>query len=274
MTEESITFFHIAKNVFDAKDFVDKFRGGLKPIGADTGDSEQKQDGGLYFWGTRSQADAHTKWLTGELPGARANELSPSVGRVEFSVPLEKITFPEFRIDLEQNKIRAKYLEEHMFPVLDMLNSDKAKKEIWKDIQLGKGDELVEILKQERPYVENKSAKKDDKGDCLCFRVVNNGEERIVRAGVGDTEKAAVWLAENNPLFKAHYSRVVQVALTDKERIGRDWLAFKYCGEKPLEVSKMFFVSHEKGGYAERKVYDREEIKTARLVAAKSFGRT
>lgn len=51
-----------------------------------------------------------------------------------------------------------------MFPVLDMLNSDKAKKEIWKDIQLGKGDELVEILKQERPYVENKPAKKTIKG--------------------------------------------------------------------------------------------------------------
>lgn len=50
MTEESITFFHIAKNVFDAKDFVDKFRGGLKPIGADTGDSEQKQDG-VYISG-------------------------------------------------------------------------------------------------------------------------------------------------------------------------------------------------------------------------------
>ena len=31
MTEENITFFQIVKKVFDAKDFVDKFRGGLKP---------------------------------------------------------------------------------------------------------------------------------------------------------------------------------------------------------------------------------------------------
>ena len=46
--------------------------------------------------------------------------------------------------------------------------------------------------------------------------------------------------SRNNPLFKAHYSHVVRIALTDKERIDRDWLAFKYCGEKPLEVSKMF----------------------------------
>lgn len=274
MSDESVTFFHVAKKVSGAKELIKQFREGLKSVGADTGDSEQKQAGGLYFWGSREQANVHVKWLTGELSGVRADELSSSVGRIEFSVSLEKITFPEFRIDLERNEIRAKYLEEHMFPMLPALNSNKAKEEMWKDIQLEKGDELVEILKQERPYIENNPAKKDNKGNCLCFRVVNNGEEKIVRAGVGDTEKAAVWLAENSPLFKAHYSRIVQIALTDKDRIKKDYLAFKYCGEKPLEVSKMFFISHEKGKYAERKVYDKDDIKTAQFMAAKSFSRS
>ena len=264
MAEDMITFLHIAKKMESKQDLLQAFQGGLYPSGKDTADAEQEQASGLYFWVSKETASRHTDWLTGKLNGARENELCDKCGRVEVDYPLRKITFPEFRIDLERNRIRACFLEVALKPYLDCLNSEKAKETVWCDLALKDGVKLKAIVMEERPYIEHDIKRKDDKGMCLCFQVAKDGKEYIQRAGVADVEGIACWLAQEKTEFKKNYSAFLQKVISDERAVNLLGLAFKYCGEKPLEPSRIVFIEKNKNGeLSEEKIWDSKEVSKA-----------
>ncbi len=274
MAKEEITFLHIAKKMESGQDLLQTFQGGLYPIGEDTADAEQKQAGGLYFWASKETASRHVDWLTGNLDGAREWELCDKLGRVEVDYPLKEITFPEFRMDVERNKIRACFLEAGLREYLDCLNSEKAKETVWRDITLDAGTKLTAIVMEDRPYVEHKANRQDDKGMCLCFQVVKDGREQIQRAGVADVEGIACWLATEKPEFKKSYSAFLQRVMTNERAIDELGLAFKYCGEKPLMPSRIMFIEkNENGELSEKKIFDQsaEAMGVAKIDVKGSF---
>ena len=250
-------FYHVAKQT-DERKLLSDFKDGLKPIGRDTGDSDQKQQGGLYFYATAEGASSHVDFLTNDK--TRESDRSEQVGKIEFSVPMEKITFPDFRFDIERNKIRALFAEQAIFLCLDTLNSPQAN-ELKDKFNFGEGIELLEICKQKRPYIENNEKKKDDVGDCLCFRVKNqDGNEEIRRAGVADVENTLVWLAENYPDFKKEYSKFMRNTLSNENMINHFGLAFKYCGKENLEVDKITLISKSEKTNTEKEIFNRKNM--------------
>lgn len=255
---ENFTFYHIAKNVDSSKQLIDNFSHGLKPIGADTADSEQKQEGGLYFWANRENADRHIGFLTGSLEGGRESEVSDKVGEVQFKLPDKKITFPEFRLDIERNEIRARFVEGFMFKHLDQLNQPNSLQQLRSKIQLGDDEQLLGFSKEVRKYAENKPNSRE--GECLCMRVLKDGKEELRRPGVGDVEKTSVWLADNNSNFKENYSKFLQFIFKDNQQCDKLGLAFKYCGKENIPVSKIALHEKTDSGYKSRTLYDKDLI--------------
>lgn len=259
---EDYTFYHIAKNVESPKQLVDNFSQGLKPIGFDTADSEQKQAGGLYFWANRENADRHIGFLTGELEGGRQGEVSDKVGEVQFSLPSRKLTFPEFRLDIERNEVRARFVEGFMFKHLGRMNQPEALQQLSSEIQLADNEKLIGFSKETRKYAENKPNSRE--GECLCLRVLKDGKEETRRPGVADVEKASIWLAEHSTEFKDTYSKFLRFVFKDNQQCDKLGLAFKYCGKENLPVSKISLHEKQENGYKNTVLYDREVLSRMR----------
>lgn len=253
---KQFNFYHISKNVESPKQLLQNFSKGLQPIGNDTADADQKQEGGLYFWANRDNADLHIKYLTGDCEGGRADEVSNKVGEIEFALPEDKLTFPEFRFDIERNIVRAEFVEKYMFKHLDVLNKEESLQQLLPIVQLKEGETLLGFTKETRKYAENKANSKG--GECLCLRVLNNGQEETRRPQVGDVENISVWLAEKSPEYKNTYSKFLKRAFTDSEQSSQFGLAFKYCGKENIPVSRISI--HEKLDGAKKScvIYDRD----------------
>lgn len=259
---ENFTFFHISKNVESPKQLVDNFSHGLKPIGSDTADSEQKQAGGLYFWANRENADRHIGFLTGTLEGGRQDEVSDKVGEVQFMLPDKKISFPDFRLDIERNEIRARFVEGFMFEHLESMNQSSSLRQLGSQIKLKDDETLLGFTKEVRKYAENKPNSRE--GECLCLRVLKGGKEEIRRPGVEDVEKVSVWLAENNSSFKDKYSKFLRFIFKDNKQCDKLGLAFKYCGKDNIPVSRIM-LHEKKDGYKNRVLYDKEMLSRSRI---------
>ena len=200
---------------------------------------------------------------------AREDERSDKTGKIEFDIPYKKISFPAYRLDIERNKVRAVFVEAPMFPYFNDLNSENAR-DMRNNIKFADGAVLKEICKEERPYVENKESKKDDKGMCMCFKVVNKeGEEEIRRCGVGDVEKMSVWLADNNPEFQEKYSSLLRSIISDSKKVNKMGLAFKYCGSENLEISKLSIITKtQENTYLEKNLINNTAV-SARIAKLK-----
>lgn len=247
-------FYHITKNVESTQNLLKDFSNGLKPIGRDTADAKQSQCGGLYFWANKENANRHIQFLTGAIDGGRENEVSNKVGEIEFSIPEDKLSFPDFRFDIERNEVRAKFVESFMFNHLDFLNEKKSLHQLSQEIQLNDEEKLLGIVKDTRKYAENKANSKE--GDCLCLKIINNGNEEIRRPEVNDVENISVWLAKNNDNFKETYSKFLRFALSNKEQSQKLGLAFKYCGEKNIPISRISVHEIKNGCDESTIVYD------------------
>ncbi len=253
--DESFSFYHIAKNVESEQTLLNNFSGGLRPIGEDTADASQKQASGLYFWGEKTSASRHVKYLTGGIEGGRENEVSDKVGEIEFQIPPEKLTFPEFRIDIERNEIRAKVVEAPMSQYLSTLNHPDSIKELSDKVELQEGEKLLGYSMQKMKYVEKNPNSK--LGNCLCLNVLKDGQPVVRRAGVQDVEETAVWLSAKEKGFRDAYSNNLRDILKNSDKMSQEGLAFKYCGKESLPISKINLHENNNGVYEQKTIFDK-----------------